>query len=113
MCRSTGSKIQGPDYSALADCVMRFDADRVATGDPGLMKTAALYREYGRTPRAFRADWLRAALRHCGRKIGHAHNDRNGEVIPIYDYANDDHIDTAMRRIIRDLAGGKCWASEK
>ena len=104
------AKIHGRDYQALKQAIAKMDTDAVNQRQPGYCATAALYRDYGRTPQRFRWDWMRAALRHTGQTLGHAHN---GDAIPVYDYANDDHLDTALRAIARELAGADHWSAQK
>lgn len=55
------------------------------------------YQDQGLSEERFRWDILWRALKDAGIRIGHAHND---DELPLYDYLNDDHIDTALRKIV-------------
>ncbi len=82
-------KIKPEHYAQMEQALQRAQAD-----DPSMTLQSYLDRDL--TPMRFRWDLLWAASRRGYIKIGHAHN---GAGCPVYDYANDSHIDTALKRI--------------
>lgn len=96
-------KIKKQCYEDMKFYVSSWDKRRVQQGLPGFMATAALYREEGHSPRRFRGDVLRTA-------IGSQYV--SDVLYPLG--LNDDHIDSAMRRICKELTGGdKHWSEQK
>ena len=55
----------------------------------------AAYKASGLSDKRFRWDILYRAMQMFGIRIGHSHNND----MPLYDYLDDSHIDTALRRI--------------
>lgn len=103
-------KVKADHFEAIKSAIAEFDRKSVAKGENSLCKHAAEYREvYKYTPRRFRWDYWWAASREAGLCVGHSDNDVN---LPIYDYANDDHIDTALRTAMREL-GAPEWTFQK
>jgi hypothetical protein len=89
-------KIQSEHYAQLESAIRRVQSEHPAA-------TAQSYLDQGLTVKRFRWDLLWAAVRKGYIKIGEERNratyDGPGVYLPLYDYANDDHIDTALRRI--------------
>ena len=71
---------------------------------PRLQQGQPAYVEEGLTPKRFRWDALYATKLRVS-------SERNECELPLYDYMNDDHIDTALRTAMKEL--GLNWASEK
>ena len=96
-------KIQPQHYAELKSAIAKLDQARVANGHPGYAATAAEYREKGFTPRRFRFDWQYAAI---------SSHWVAGVIYPTG--CNDDHIDTALRAIARELtADPQHWSARK
>lgn len=88
-------KITPADYCKLREAVCGvLDAGKLAPGT---------YRSANLTPKRFRWDCLWASGLKIGDGIG-----IQGD-INVYAYANDDHIDTALRRIMRER--GEDWGA--
>ena len=65
---------------------------------------ARKYQAAGLSPMRFRWDMLWASRIRIG-------DGRGMDGLPIYEYANDDHIDTALRRIMQQA--GDIWAATR
>ena len=96
-------KMQRQHYEELKSMIAALDTQRVAKGLPGYAKTAAGYHERELSPLRFRHDWLRGAV-------------SSQWVCDVLYPAgiNDDHIDSALRQIARELTGDKHhWSASK
>lgn len=84
-----------------------FDQMRAAIQriSPSLNGAAFSYQQLGHSPKRFRWDVLRASGLRAGDSVGQPTG------WPVYDYANDDHIDTALRAVMREH--GIEWAATK
>lgn len=112
-------KIKGRDFTILQSYVRRAVNMAVAAGlernpDSSLATLEASYRDRDLTPKRMRWDALDVAGRiaRCEHGIALIGDDAG---VPgrtrIYAYANDDHIDTALRRIFLEL--GAAWAASE
>lgn len=88
-------KIKPEHYAILRDKV------RVSLDAQGWR--AELYQREGLSFKRFRWDMLYLARVKIGDNAGMGHGD-----VPLYEYMNDDHIDTALRRIVTEY-GIKPW----
>lgn len=79
-------------------------AMRLATCDRNLLELEGRYRTQGLSPKRFRWDWSYAARAETGEKLSVWICDN------IYPYANDTHLDTALRQVMREL--GCTWAAQ-
>lgn len=96
-------KINDQIYAEFYSAFARLDRERVARGLPGFCAVAADYRERGFSPLRFRFDWMYGAV--SSRWVCDV-------VYPTG--CNDDHIDTALRRVVRELTDDKNhWAAGK
>jgi hypothetical protein len=96
-------KISKQAYEELRSQIAKLDRDRIAAGLPGYAATAAEYRERGHSPLRFRAEWLRAAA-----------GSRWVCDVLYMEGLNDDHIDSALRQVARDLTADKDhWTARK
>lgn len=103
-------KITQEHYETIKAAIAKFDVDSVTKGENSLCKHAAEYRDvYGFTAMRFRWDYWWAASKHSNISVGHSDNDVS---LPIYDYANDEHIDTALRKAMREL-DAPAWVYSK
>lgn len=95
-------KINKADYDVLKNAIEQ----ALGTG----RSKVEIYRREGLTPMRFRWDMLWQS----GIQLGQSHNKpESGDKtwLGLYDYANDDHIDTALRKIMRE--NGLGWAAQK
>ena len=91
-------KLTPEHYCALRDAI-----DMYAKTYPGSITACAdLYRNAGHSPMRFRWDVLTAAGVRLGSRTAPG-------TVNVYDYANDDHVDTALRKIFRE--SGVLWAA--
>lgn len=87
-------KIRPDDYEKLKKAVIH-----VVSQCPD---SSAAYKDAGLSARRYRWDILRATKLKIGDSVG-APGDLN-----LYDYMNDDHIDTALKAAVKD-AGVEAW----
>ena len=90
-------KLKPDDYAAIRAAVLDYVGRY-----PDAM---GLYKHGGLSPMRFRWDLLRAAGVHLGSRTACS----TPGTVKVYDYANDTHVDTALRRILREA--GHAWAS--
>ena len=93
-------KITPKDYAAIRDAIRAYSERH-----PEVFSVMDSYRRYSLSRMRFRWDILRAAGVHLGSRTACS----TPGTICVYDYANDDHVDTALRRIMRTV--GYEWAS--
>ena len=94
-------KISTEHYAALSDQVDALDSEC------DLSAYAESYQRDGLRPKRFRWDCLQAA--HINVTESPDSPDRGRVHIPLYDYCDDTHIDTALRRYMKDR--GLIWAA--
>lgn len=90
-------KITAEHFATLETAVRR-----IQTENPTI--TAEAYAAAGRSAKRYRWDCLWAAVRLGYVAIGQGHHapaepERAAVYLPVYDYADDSHIDTALRKI--------------
>lgn len=89
-------KIKPEDYQALKTAI-----EKVLETLGGFKKVSEDYRKAGYSDKRFRWDCLWATRLRIGDGKG-APGDLN-----LYAYMNDDHIDSALKHIVKQLEGGK------
>lgn len=89
-----------PEHMAQLRAAIRTVADKV-----GLHPESERYAALARSPKRFRWDVLHASGLRAGDSVGM----QTGW--PVYDYADDTHIDTALRAVMREH--GIEWAATK
>ena len=101
-------KIKTEDYEKLYKHVKDWvDSMAAQKRSPQVLELA--YKSQSFTPKRLRWDILNS----CGVRITSAgtHRDDVEKDLQLYDYLDDTHIDTALRKILNDL--GFVWASKE
>lgn len=95
--KPSGLKMKDEHYTQLRDSL--------TTILPKLKSSEEPYKDGGLSPMRFRWDALRASGLRAGDSVGMR------TLWPVYDYLNDEHIDSALRAIMAEF--GLEWAAQK